>query len=72
MYYNATLRCVLCNYCCSGKARSITKSEGLFVARMQSACTIVSSVVCPAVRCFPNYLINGTICGKNVIEHNVC
>jgi hypothetical protein len=69
--YNVTLKRVRC---CSGKATSITRSVGGFVAGIQHAmcaCAILSSVACPAVQYFPRYPVNGKILGKTLLNINV-
>ena len=65
--------------CCRGKAVSITYSEFVRVALLiQHAMLrhlitrIFSFVVCMAIQYFiPHYLINGTIFGKNFVEHRL-
>jgi len=62
--YNVTSRACSCNYCCIGKAESITYSERVFVAMY--AMRMRHIVTCP-VRLhsiFLQYLINGTIFEK--------
>ena len=67
----------LCNHCCSGKAKSITYSECVFVAvgilhvmRMPQYCHLWPARLHSI---FPHHLINGTICNnKKIIEHKMC
>jgi len=67
-----------CNHCCSGKAINITYSEyvsiGLVIQHAKHMRRIVlSSLACPVLQyIFPNYLINGAIFLKNVIEREMC
>jgi hypothetical protein len=56
----------VCNHCCSGKARSITYSECVFVVLgIQQECPCA---MCPArlYNIFPNFLINARF--KQIIQ----
>jgi hypothetical protein len=61
--------------CCSGKALSITCSEGVCSLRFL-ACNVYAPYchLWPVWRCniFPHYLIIGTILEENVIDHKMC
>jgi hypothetical protein len=53
MHVQCNIETRSCNLCCSEKTIGITYSEHVFVALgMQCACTILSSVACPAVQYF--------------------
>jgi len=54
-----------CNHCCSGKTKSITYYECLFVALdIQHAMSIRNLWHVLLYNIFPHYLINGTILGE--------
>jgi hypothetical protein len=73
------------NHCCRGKVVSITYSECLCGSVFVCVCVcsliyrefkahariILSSLSCPALQYSPHYLINGTIFGKKVLEHEM-
>ena len=66
------------NHCCSGKAISITYSDYVFVAlgihnAKRMSRIVFSCVSCPTLQYFfPNYLTNGMIFRKNIIELKMC
>ena len=70
VYYNIEARSR--NHCCSGKAIGVIYSKCVSVSLViQHAKPLrpIVSVVCPALRYFPYYLINGTIIEKKDIQH---
>jgi len=73
MYVWRNIETRSCNYCCCGKAISITYSECVFVDLSVQHSLLVrritlSFVACPAVQYFRDYLIKGRIFEKRNIE----
>jgi hypothetical protein len=67
----------LCSHCWRGKAISITYSECVLVALviqhvMRMRPIKLLYVVASALPHFPHYLINGTIFGRKITEHEIC
>jgi hypothetical protein len=65
-----------CNYCCSGKAMSVTYCECAFVAlgihHVMCMFHIVISGFTPLYNILPQYLKTSRFSKKNVPEHKLC
>ena len=64
------------NHCSRGKALSVTYTECVFVGLViKHAMFVRHNDICGLSGCkiiFPYYLVNGTICEKKVINHEMC